>query len=148
ARLSATGDLIDYTRRLAGANHDYGSAILLGAATYAQVRNDFAARPMELMYDSSREVMSEAYELIDRQDALTPEDHQAIKDFWQAVIYYREGRAEDALLIFSQLRSTRPNDRPLQYFIERAQARLVETKESPERDRFLRHGHARVLQSL
>ena len=49
-------------------------------------------------------------------------DDQAIKDFWQAVIYYREGRAEDALLIFSQLRSTRPNDRPLQYFIERAQA--------------------------
>lgn len=132
ARLSATGDLIDYTRRLAGANHEYGSAILLGADTYAQVRQEYAARPMELMYDASRQVMSEAYELIDRQDALTSDDDQAIKDFWQAVIYYREGRADEALLIFSQLRSTRPQDRPLQYFIERAQTRLLEAKDGPD----------------
>ena len=148
ARLSATGELIDYTRRLAGANHDYGSAILLGASTYALVRQEYAARPMELVYDATRRVMSEAYELIDRQDALAADDEQAIKDFWQAVIYYREGRAEEALLIFSQLRSTRPQDRPLQYFIERAQSRLVEPKEGPGPDPFLRHGHARVLQSL
>ena len=148
ARLSATGELIDYTRRLSGANHDYGSAILLGASTYSQVRQEFAARPMELIYDTSRQVMSEAYELIDRQEALAPEDDQAIKDFWQAVIYYREGKAEEALLIFSQLRSNRPHDRPLHYFIERAQSRLVENKEDPDRDIFLRHGHARVLQPL
>lgn len=149
ARLSATGELIDYTRRLAGANHDYGSAILLGASTYSSVRQEFAARPMELIYDARRDVMSEVYELIDRQDALPPEDDQAIKDFWQAVIYYREGRAEEALLIFSQLRSTRPLDRPLQYFIERAQARLLESQDgSQTSDVFMRHGHARILQSL
>jgi class 3 adenylate cyclase len=148
ARLSATGELIDYTRRLAGANHDYGSAILLGAPTYASVRQEFAARPMELMYDANRRVMSEAYELIDRQSALAPEDEQAIKDFWQAVIYYREGRADEALLLFSHLRSSRPHDRPLQYFIERAQSRLVESKDTLAPDPFLRHGHARVLQSF
>ncbi len=150
ARLSATGELIEYTRRLAGANHDYGSAVLLGGATYALVRNEFAARPMELIYDARRDVMSEVYELIDRQDALPQEDDQAIKDFWQAVIYYREGRAEEALLMFSQLRSKRPSDRPLQYFIERAQARLLETsdKSGPDGDIFMRHGHARILQSL
>jgi hypothetical protein len=97
-----------------------------------------------------RIVSSEVYELMDRQDALPPEDDQAIKDFWQAVIYYREGRAEEALLTFSQLRSKRPSDRPLQYFIERAQARLLETSDhsGPSGDLFMRHGHARILQSL
>jgi class 3 adenylate cyclase len=150
ARLSATGELIDYTRRVAGANSDYGSAVLLGGSTYALVRQEFAARPMELIYDARHDVMSEVYELVDRQDALAPEDDQAIKDFWQAVIYYREGRAEEALLIFSQLRSKRASDRPLQYFIERAQARLLETSDhsGPSGDLFMRHGHARILQSL
>jgi len=150
ARLSASGELIDYTRRIAGANSVYGSVILLGGTTYALVRSQFAARPIELIYDAHRDITTEVYELIERQESLSPEDDQAIQDFWQAVILYREGRAEEALLIFSRLRSALPLDRPLQYLIGRAQSRLVEApdKDGPGADPFLRHGHARVLQSL
>lgn len=150
ARLSATGDLIDSTRRIAGANRDYGSLVLLGGNTYAAVRQTFASRPMELVYDTRREVMSEIHELVDRQDALTEEDHQRIRDFWEAVIFYREGRAEEALLIFSRLHSAHPLDRPLQYLIGRAQDRLVDSpqRESATGQPLLRHGHARILQSL
>jgi len=147
-RLGAAGESVDFTRRLAGANREYGSAILLGASTYALVRESFAARPMELVYDAAKDLMTEAYELVARLDDLTTEDDQALKDFWQAVIYYREGRCEEALFLFSRLRSAYPNDRPLQFFIDRTQSRLVASGSTPEDEIYLRHGHARVLQSL
>jgi class 3 adenylate cyclase len=147
-RLGAAGELVEFTRRLAGANREYGSSILLGASTHALVRDTFAARPMELVYDAAKDLMTEAYELVARLDDLTPEDDQALKDFWQAIIYYREGRAEEALFLFSRLRAAAPQDRPLQFFIDRAQSRLVASGSSPEEEIYLRHGHARVLQSL
>ncbi len=147
-RLSAVGDLFDYLRKLSAANGAYGSSILVNASAFARIRDTYAVRPMELLFDARTGMMSEAYELLDRKDRLTEAEETARKDFWQAVIFYREDRAEEALEIFSRLRSTRPNDRPLAYFIEKAQQKLVDIESAVESGGYLMRGHARILQTL
>lgn len=148
SRIAAIGDLSEYAHRLCGANAAYGSRILLNAETYALIRESHAVRPMELMFDASKELMAEAYELLERKEHLTPADEAARERFWQGVILYREGRAEDALKIFSELQADRPQDRPLNYFIDRAQSLLLDKPESHGPHSFLVHGHARVLQTV
>lgn len=149
SKLSAIGDLAEYAHRLTGANAAYGSRILLNAETFSLIRNTYAVRPMELIYDASRELMAEAYELLDLKDRLTPAEESARERFWQGVILYREGRAEEALRLFSELQADRPGDRPLNYFIERAQALLLgETGPHSHPPLLLVNGHARILQSV
>jgi len=147
-RLNAIGPLAEYAHRLCGANAAYGSHILVSAETYAAIRESHAVRPMELMVDASTEVMSEAYELIDRKGELSTTEEKARETFWQAVILYREGRAEEALEKFSELQAATPDDRPLAYFIQRTQALLLGDPESQDAGPLLMHGHARVLQTL
>lgn len=149
SKLSAIGDLAEYAHRLGGANANYGSRILLNAETFALIRNTYAVRPMELIYDASREHMAEAYELLDVKDRLTPAEESARERFWQGVILYREGRAEEALKIFSELQADRPGDRPLNYFIERAQSLLLgETGPRGHPAAPSVSSHARILQSV
>lgn len=148
SKLQAIGDLAEYAHRLCGANAPYGSHILLNAETYSLIRKIYAVRPMELMYDASAELMAEAYELLDLKDQLTSSEEAARERFWQGVILYREGRAEQALKIFSELQTDRPADRPLGYFIGRAQSLLLGDSDHHGQNSLLVNGHARVLQSV
>lgn len=156
ARLSAVGEVIEHVRKLSAANAIYGSRILLAASTYTLIRDHYAVRPMEMILDTRTDLMTEVYELIEHQERISQEDEEARKTFWSAVILTREGKMEEALEIFSQLRARYPNDRPVQYFIERAQGVLVHQrpattsrgKNKESLDAQLMRGHARILQGL
>ncbi|MEM1294765.1 MAG: hypothetical protein AAGH89_05325 [Verrucomicrobiota bacterium] len=149
-RLSAVGEVIEFVRKLSAANSQYGSEILISSRTYTIIQDAFAVRPMEMIFDASADLMSEVYELVDLKENMSEEEEAARQAFWQGLIYYREGRGEEALKVFSELRAKYPNDRPLHYFIDRAQTNMVEVAEkSPtDPDAHLMHGHARVLHSL
>ncbi|MEO0446458.1 MAG: hypothetical protein AAF191_10335, partial [Verrucomicrobiota bacterium] len=148
SRLSAIGELGEYAHKLSGTNHAYGSHTVINAETFSLVRQEFAVRPMELMYDARSETMEEAYELLDLSDRLSEEDEVSRDQFWQGVVLYREGRAEEALQIFSSLQAKRPLDQPLQYFIDRCQARIIGDHDLKGPGSLLIHGHARLLQSI
>jgi len=148
AKLSAVGEVIEQVRILSAANRVYGSQILLSARIYSFIRDHYAMRPMEMIVDPKTGVMSEVYELVEAKDRMTPEDEEARKQFWQGVILYREGKGEEALRIFSGLKNRYPHDRPLQYFIDRAQMTLVrESEHKPHSDESMR-GHARVMNTI
>ncbi|MFT5469900.1 MAG: class 3 adenylate cyclase [Verrucomicrobiales bacterium] len=148
-RLSAVGEVVEFVRKLSAANSRYGSEILVSSGAYARIQERYAVRPMEMIFDSSIELMSEVYELVDLKAKLTEADEAARQQFWKGVILYREGRGEEALEIFSALFSESPNDRPLAYFTDRAQTNMVDApKNERDVDAHLIHGHARVLHTL
>ncbi len=148
-RLSAVGEVIEQVRVLSAANHVYGSQILLSAKIYGLIRDQYAVRPMEMILDPKTRVMSEVYELLDAKQRLTAEDEEARKAFWQGVILYREGKGEEALRIFSNLKTRYPHDKPLQYFIERSQLTLFhDDSSSRSQSEETMHGHARVMPTM
>ena len=148
SKVSAIGNLTEYAHRLCCANAAYGSHILVNAETYNLIRETYSVRPMELMFDAANELMAEAYELLQLKDRLTAAEESTRERFWQGVILYREGRAEEALQIFSALQAERPQDRPLSYFIERAQSLLLGGTGQQGTHLPFGNGHARVLQCI
>lgn len=148
-RLSAVGEVVEFVRKLSAANSRYGSEILVSARTYKLIHETYAVRPMEMLFDSANDLMSEVYELVNLKSRLTEDDEKARQQFWKGVILYREGRGEDALAIFSELATEFPNDRPLAYFTDRAQSNMVDApRDDKDVDAHLMHGHARVLHTL
>lgn len=148
-RLSAVGEVIEFVRKLSAANARYGSEILVSARTYKLIQEHYAVRPMEMIFDSANQLMTEVYELVGLKAGLTGDDEKGRQQFWKGVILYREGRGEEALEIFSALVTASPEDRPLAYFIDRAQTNMVDVpKDEKDVDAHLMHGHARVLHTL
>lgn len=148
-RLSAVGEVVEFVRKLSAANSRYGSEILVSSGAYKRIQERYAVRPMEMIFDTSIELMSEVYELVDLKARLTEADEAARQQFWKGVILYREGRGEEALEIFSALAAESPEDRPLAYFTDRAQTNMVDApKNERDIDAHLMHGHARVLHTL
>ena len=149
-RLSAVGEVLEFVRKLSVANGDYGSQILISSSLYSLIRENYAVRPMEMVYDAHEDLMTEVYELIDRKDRLTEEEEESRQAFWQAVILYREGKCEDALQIFSDLSARYPTDRPLKFFIGQCQSAVVSASGGSSKDveSNVMRGHARVLNSL
>ncbi|MEM7011999.1 MAG: hypothetical protein AAF585_11005, partial [Verrucomicrobiota bacterium] len=148
-RISAVGEVIEFVRKLSAANSRYGSEILVSSRTYKQIQENYAVRPMEMIFDSSTELMSEVYELVETKNHLTVEDEADRQQFWKGVILYREGKGEEALEVFSELTVKHPNDRPLAYFTDRAQTNMVDAPPNEKDvDAHLMHGHARVLHTL
>ena len=148
-RLSAVGEVIEFVRKLSAANSRYGSEILVSSGAYKQIQDEYAVRPMEMIFDGSSELMSEVYELVETKNHLTEVDEANRQQFWKGVILYREGRGEEALEVFSELAKDAPSDRPLAYFIDRAQTNMVDIpKSEKDVDAHLMHGHARVLHTL
>lgn len=127
---SGIGADTDYTRRLAHANLRYGSDLLVGPKTYALVEKEFEFRPMEMLYDPEKDAMTEIYQLLGAKGSLAEEEAELRDLFWKGVILRREGRFEEALEFFSQVRRSGVEDGPLEFFLDRVQAELAGSEQS------------------
>lgn len=127
-------------------NRLYGSAVLLGARAYQLVGGNVEVRPMEMVLDLERRVMTEVYEMIATSDDFSEESRRGRDAFWEAMILYREQDFERALEKFSLARGG-DDDRPLEFFVELTQARLADGCQDlvDKRAGSLDHRHAREL---
>ncbi|MCB1065677.1 MAG: hypothetical protein KDN20_22505, partial [Verrucomicrobiae bacterium] len=147
---SGVGADTDFARRLAHGNHRYGSDVLISARTHQLVKDAVAVRPMEMLYDPERNLMTEVYQLLAMAEDFTEEDKARRDAFWQGVILYRSGKYEDALAQFSVAQIPGKSDGPVRFFIERSQARLTgDGGERPEGTHEMTdQGHARLLNMM
>ncbi|MCB1231793.1 MAG: adenylate/guanylate cyclase domain-containing protein [Verrucomicrobiae bacterium] len=147
---SGVGSDTDFSRRLAQANARYGSDILVSAPTYQLVKETTAVRPMEMLYDPERNLMTEVYQLLALIEDFNEEDKARRDAYWQGVILYRSGKFEDALAQFSVAEVVGKEGGPVRFFIERCQAGLAgeSVDKAENRHELTDQGHARLLNMM
>lgn len=147
---SGVGADTDFSRRLAQGNARYGSDILISARTHQLVKEAVAVRPMEMLYDPERNLMTEVYQVLALADEFSEADAARRDAYWQGVILYRSGKFEDALARFSEARTPGREDGPVSFFIDRCQSRLAGegNSEGEWRQDLTDDGHARLLNMM
>ncbi len=147
---SGVGADTDFSRRLAQGNARYGSDILISARTHQLVKDAAAVRPMEMLYDPERNLMTEVYELLAMTSSFSEDDAARRDAFWRGVIYYRSGKFEEALERFSAARVRGKEDGPVSFFIERCQSRLTGAGNASDEGRheLTDEGHARLMNMM
>jgi len=148
---SGVGGMTSRCRRFARANHRYGSDLLIGSRTFQLVRDAVEVRPLEMLYDPEHNLMTEVYQLLALSGEFSEEEQTRRDTFWEGVILYRSGKYEEALARFDEARGTGKTDGPVQFFVERSQARLAgsDEEEHPEITHELTdQGHARLLSKI
>ncbi|MCB1085977.1 MAG: hypothetical protein KDM63_02950 [Verrucomicrobiae bacterium] len=148
--LSGVGGETDFARRLAQANGRYGSDVLISARAYQLVKTGVEVRPMEMIYDPGRNLMTEIYQLLALSGELD-ESHRARRDaFWQGVILYRAERFSEALSQFSQAEIPGKKDGPLEFFIGLCESRRSGSSSdaAPASLDLANHGHARLISKM
>src|SRR6185295_15945677 len=121
---SAVGEALDFSRRLCSINLVYGSHVLVGARTFALTKEQFEARPMEMVYAPRMHQVSEVYELLAEKGTLNDEETKARDAFWQGVVSLRKGAYKEAVQHLQTAKLDGRDDPPLKYFLERAEAGL------------------------
>lgn len=144
---SGVGSETDFSRRLAHANLRYGSDVLIGAQTYQLVQDKVEVRPMEMLYDPSRNLMSEVYQVLAPAGEFTQMESDRRDAFWNGVILYRKGEYQEALKHFAGARMPGQDDGPVSFFIEQAEARLKgeDASRREHTHELTEKGHARLL---
>lgn len=124
---SAVGEAVDTSRRLTSLNVVYGSHVLLSARTYHAVKDQVETRPME-MISAPKMQISEVYELLGEKGQLSEEQSRARDAFWQGVVSLRKGAFKEAVGHLKRARVDGLEDAPLNYFLDRAEAGVLDGK--------------------
>lgn len=116
---TALGDTVNLASRLEGLNKHYGTRILITETTYDKVRDEFVARPVDVVAVKGKSTGVKIYELIVERD-------QAGQDVLAFVSLCEEGmksylrrewsKAEEC---FRAVLQTRPDDQPAQILAAR-----------------------------
>ena len=139
------------SRRLSRVNLRYGSEVVVNARTHKLLGDWAEVRPLEMVYDADKHVMSEVYELLGVSAGRTKQQVANRDLFWQGVIYYRAGQFGDAIKQFELARKNTPEeDGPLDYYIEATKVALgeVEGEKEDEHSALVDDGHARLINHL
>jgi class 3 adenylate cyclase len=118
--LLISGEPIELARRFCGANHLYGSKILIDTRTFDLANKAIVARPIDFLKGLNSEDRHEIYEPLWLAAEAKPE-HIARRDsFWSGVVLYREKRWAEAYTEFQKARgSDGEEDPPLQFYLRR-----------------------------
>ena len=119
---TAIGDSVNLTSRLEGINKLYGTEIVISAATYQQVANEFHCRLLDIVAVKGRSQGIRIYELLGTKDEVLPDWQQRFCAIYQQGVQHYLGRHwDDALDCFHQLALDFPEDKSVQLFIGRCQ---------------------------
>lgn len=141
---TGVGGDADFARTLARANRHYGSDVLISSRGYQFAGEGVEVRPLEMIHDPEKHLLSEVYQLLAMAGNLSDSDRARRDAFWQGVIWYRAGRFEDALARFEQAAPPGGEDAPLRFFVDRCRSRRPGSGAAVPADR----GHARLLSDL
>ncbi len=102
---SVLGQGVDLCRRLAVANLNYDSKILVDLSVFQRMTHTFEFRPIDQLQEFPSGKISEFYELMAASGDLSETALRARDQFWNGVMLLREGRNQEALSHFEAARS-------------------------------------------
>ena len=113
------GDAVNLASRLEGANKAYGSHCLVSAPTIAAAGDGLAFREIDRLVVVGQSQPETVFEIIGREDELTPEQVSLLDSYSEGLAAYRERRWDDARHAFSAGLEAVPGDGPSKVFIKR-----------------------------
>ncbi|MBR1194117.1 adenylate/guanylate cyclase domain-containing protein [Bradyrhizobium sp. AUGA SZCCT0160] len=113
------GDAVNLASRLEGANKAYGSHCLVSAPTIAAAGDGLAFREIDRLVVVGQSQPETVFEIIGREDELTPEQVSLLDSYSKGLAAYRERRWDDARHAFSAGLEAVPADGPSGVFIKR-----------------------------
>ncbi len=111
---TAIGDNINLGSRLEGLTKQYGVKIIISEATYAQVKDEFVARKLDLVSVKGRTKPIFIYELVCAKKELAKKNAEAIRHYEAGLNLYFAKKWDSAIKEFSKV-----NDNPSKEFIQR-----------------------------
>lgn len=121
ASYSVAGPAVEFARRLSAACGFYGCRILIGPETFEAAAEGFEVRPIEVLKNFGPIRHAELYEILAPKHGLSAERERSRDHFWRGVIYFREGKWNQAVEEFQQARITGIPDPALDFYIRRVE---------------------------
>jgi adenylate cyclase len=114
------GDAVNLASRLEGANKEYGTRVILGAATYAEVKEAVVVRELDLVRVKGKREPVHIYELLALAPA-TPELAAFVERFRWGLSAYAAQRWDEAIARFREADELRGGDPTSRKYVERCE---------------------------
>jgi adenylate cyclase len=124
------GDTVNVASRLEGANKQYGTRILISAATYEQVKDAFETREIDTVAVAGKKEPTRIFELLARKRQLEPAAARLRDEFERALAAYRSQDWDAAEAHLSECLEIDPEDGPTAVF----RARIETLRAAPPPD--------------
>ena len=126
------GDEANLGARLEAANKDFQTHILISDATWQQVKDEIAARELDVVTFRGMARPVRVYEVLGTQP-LPGAEAQRLKAFEAGLAAWRRQQWAAAKAAFEQVLALAPGDRPSQIYLERCRERLMAGTEAAAR---------------
>jgi adenylate cyclase len=114
------GDQVNLGSRMEGLNKVYGTDIIIGENTARLVEHTFLLRELDMVRVIGRTQVVHIYELIGKAGTLLAAEHEkALWTYAEALEAYRKGMWADALALFREALTLRPDDKPSRTLAQR-----------------------------
>jgi adenylate cyclase len=115
------GDNVNLASRVEGLNKEYGTEILVTAATAQELGTTFLLRKVDVVAVKGKKEAVGLYELVNPTDSASPADLQKVQLFEQALKLYMARAFPEALALCRTLSETFPEDGPTKMLTDRIQ---------------------------
>lgn len=116
-RFTVHGDEVSLTHLIQGANKFFGTRLLVSEAVFKHAKAKVGGRSIGRVRMVGREQAVDLYELIDRNERLSPAWQQAIPIFSEGVSQYAGRAFKDAADSFKRVLDLFPNDAPSRLYL-------------------------------
>jgi adenylate cyclase len=110
------GDTVNLASRLESANKFFGTKILISEDTYKKTEGLFFVRELGLIEVKGKTVPVKVFELIDKEENISPNQRQKVLDFHQGLTFYKDQKWYEAWEVFNQILRIFPEDVPAEYY--------------------------------
>jgi adenylate cyclase len=124
------GDAVNLASRLEGINKQYGTRIILSEMTYAEVKDNFVCREVDLVRVKGKAQPVKIFELLAEEKLTDSKQVEMLKWFGEGFGHYHQRSWQNGLTAFSKVLEIFPEDELSKLYIQRCQDYITEPPDS------------------